>query len=88
MFFFYLLIFFSVFLFKDLLKNEQDKVPKEISQKYYISRVLGQGACGIVKLVYNKVCIFFYACVCIKKLMCYGNNGIFILFRLHALDMQ
>lgn len=49
------LILFSVFIFKDLLKNEQDQVPKEISQKYYISRVLGQGACGLVKLVYDKV---------------------------------
>ncbi|KOB78749.1 Cell cycle checkpoint kinase 2 [Operophtera brumata] len=47
----------KLFIFKDLLKNEQDRVPKEISQKYYISRVLGQGACGLVKLVYNKPCI-------------------------------
>lgn len=50
-----LTILFTVFVFKDLLKNEQDQVPKEISQKYYISRTLGQGACGTVKLVYDKV---------------------------------
>lgn len=54
-FVYFILLCFSVFVFKDLLKNEQDQVPKEISQKYYISRVLGQGACGLVKLVYNKV---------------------------------
>lgn len=54
---------FSVFIFKDLFKNEQDKVPKEISKKYYISRTLGQGACGIVKLVYNKVKLNKIQCV-------------------------
>ncbi|CAH2096256.1 unnamed protein product [Euphydryas editha] len=57
----------KIFLFKDLLKNEQDKVPKEISQKYYISRVLGQGACGIVKLVYNKTTCSKHAMKVIKK---------------------
>ncbi|XP_045448052.1 ovarian-specific serine/threonine-protein kinase Lok-like [Melitaea cinxia] len=57
----------KIFLFKDLLKNEQDKVPKEISQKYYISRVLGQGACGIVKLVYDKTTCSKYAMKVIKK---------------------
>lgn len=59
-FLFYFLLYFSVFLFKDLLKNEQQDVPEIVSQKYYISRVLGQGACGTVKLVYDKVCIFFF----------------------------
>lgn len=54
------LFLFSVFIFKDLLKNEQDQVPKEISKKYYISRTLGQGACGLVKLVYDKVHTFFH----------------------------
>ncbi|XP_045772874.1 ovarian-specific serine/threonine-protein kinase Lok [Maniola jurtina] len=57
----------KIFLFKDLLKNEQDKVPKEVSQKYYISRVLGQGACGTVKLVYDKVKCTKYAMKVIKK---------------------
>lgn len=57
----------KIFVFKDLLKNEQDQVPKEISQKYYISRVLGQGACGIVKLVYNKTKCTKHAMKMIKK---------------------
>ncbi|CAH4028528.1 ovarian-specific serine/threonine-protein kinase Lok-like [Pieris brassicae] len=57
----------SMFTFKDLLKNEQDKVPKEISQKYYISRVLGQGACGVVKLVYNKLTCMKFAMKVVKK---------------------
>ncbi|CAH0715605.1 unnamed protein product, partial [Brenthis ino] len=52
---------------KNLLKNEQDKVPKDVSQKYYISRVLGQGACGIVKLVYNKMKCSKHAMKVIKK---------------------
>ncbi|XP_023936080.1 ovarian-specific serine/threonine-protein kinase Lok-like [Bicyclus anynana] len=57
----------KMFKFKDLLKNEQDKVPIELSQKYYISRVLGQGACGTVKLVYDKVKCTKYAMKVIKK---------------------
>ncbi|CAB3221889.1 unnamed protein product [Arctia plantaginis] len=57
----------KIFIFKDLLKNEQDKVPKAISKKYYISRTLGQGACGIVKLVYNKLKCTKYAMKIIKK---------------------
>ncbi|XP_063826055.1 ovarian-specific serine/threonine-protein kinase Lok [Ostrinia nubilalis] len=59
--------FVKVFVFKDLLKNEQDQVPKEISQKYYISRTLGQGACGIVKLVYDKTRCTKHAMKIIKK---------------------
>lgn len=57
----------KIFIFKDLLKNEQDQVPKEISQKYYISRVLGQGACGLVKLVYDKIKCTKHAMKIIKK---------------------
>ncbi|CAG9786697.1 unnamed protein product [Diatraea saccharalis] len=57
----------KIFIFKDLLKNEQDQVPKAISNKYYISRTLGQGACGIVKLVYNKEKCTKHAIKIIKK---------------------
>ncbi|KAL4713995.1 hypothetical protein ACJJTC_005626 [Scirpophaga incertulas] len=57
----------KIFVFKDLLKNEQDKVPKEISQKYYVSRTLGQGACGVVKLVYHKEKCTKHAMKVIKK---------------------
>ncbi|CAG9561957.1 unnamed protein product [Danaus chrysippus] len=57
----------KIFLFKDLLKNEQDKAPKEISEKFYISRVLGQGACGVVKLVYHKTKCTKHAMKVIKK---------------------
>ncbi|VVC89309.1 unnamed protein product [Leptidea sinapis] len=63
----------KVFLFKDLKKNEQDKVPKEVSQKYYISRVLGQGACGVVKLVYDKEKCTKHAMKIIRK--CRLTNG-------------
>lgn len=47
-----------MFVFVDLFKNDKDQVPIEISRKYYISKQLGVGACGVVKLVYNKVCAF------------------------------
>ncbi|XP_059048501.1 ovarian-specific serine/threonine-protein kinase Lok-like [Achroia grisella] len=57
----------KIFVFKDLFKNEQDQVPREISKKYYISRLLGQGACGIVKLVYDKIKCTKYAMKIIKK---------------------
>uniref|UniRef100_A0A2H1X294 SFRICE_017898 n=1 Tax=Spodoptera frugiperda TaxID=7108 RepID=A0A2H1X294_SPOFR len=60
-------VFVKIFIFKDLLKNEQDQVPKEISKKYYISRTLGQGACGLVKLIYDKVKCTKYAMKIIKK---------------------
>ncbi|KAI5644298.1 protein kinase domain-containing protein [Phthorimaea operculella] len=58
---------YNVFVFKDLLKNEQDQVPAVISKKYYISRTLGQGACGIVKLVYDKTKCSKHAMKIIKK---------------------
>ncbi|KAJ2949058.1 hypothetical protein O0L34_g5998 [Tuta absoluta] len=57
----------KIFVFKDLLKNEQDQVPAVISKKYYISRTLGQGACGIVKLVYDKTKCTKHAMKIIKK---------------------
>ncbi|XP_026761817.2 ovarian-specific serine/threonine-protein kinase Lok [Galleria mellonella] len=57
----------KIFVFKDLLKNEQDQVPYEISKKYYVSRVLGQGACGIVKLVFDKTKCTKYAMKIIRK---------------------
>ncbi|CAH2048594.1 unnamed protein product, partial [Iphiclides podalirius] len=57
----------KIFIYKDLLKNEE-KVPKEVSQKYYISRILGQGACGLVKLVYDKTKCTKHAMKIIKKL--------------------
>ncbi|XP_041979245.1 ovarian-specific serine/threonine-protein kinase Lok [Aricia agestis] len=66
---------FKMFVYKDLLKNEQDQVPKEIAQKYYISKTLGQGACGIVKLAFNKTTCTKYAIKIIKK--CRLTNGNF-----------
>ncbi|KAJ0176665.1 hypothetical protein K1T71_007844 [Dendrolimus kikuchii] len=57
----------KIFVFQDLLKNEQDQVPKVISEKYYISKILGQGACGIVKLVYDKKKCTKHAMKVIKK---------------------
>ncbi|XP_067625623.1 ovarian-specific serine/threonine-protein kinase Lok [Eurosta solidaginis] len=43
----------KAFVFKDLCPNEALGLPKEITTTYYISRKLGSGACGLVRLVYD-----------------------------------
>lgn len=57
----------KMFIYKDLLKCDQEKVPTEISKKYYISKTLGNGACGVVKEVFDKVKCTRYAMKIIKK---------------------
>lgn len=46
---------FTAFIFKDLIQNEGVPIDSDISNNYYISRKLGSGACGIVRLIYNKL---------------------------------
>lgn len=41
------------FVFKDLCPNEALGLPKEITSTYYVSRKLGSGACGLVRLVFD-----------------------------------
>lgn len=43
----------KVFLFQDMEMNTAHNLPRDITSKYYISRELGKGACGIVRLVYD-----------------------------------
>ncbi|XP_054744750.1 ovarian-specific serine/threonine-protein kinase Lok [Anastrepha obliqua] len=43
----------KAFVFKDLCPNETMGLPKEITTTYYISRKLGSGACGLVRLVFD-----------------------------------
>ncbi|TMW41993.1 hypothetical protein DOY81_012928 [Sarcophaga bullata] len=43
---------YKAFVFKDLSPNEAMGLPTEITGNYYISRKLGSGACGLVRLVY------------------------------------
>lgn len=52
----YVYLVLLVFVFLDLHKNEDNDIPRAVADKYYVSKVLGTGACGVVKLVYNKVC--------------------------------
>ncbi|XP_011189834.2 ovarian-specific serine/threonine-protein kinase Lok [Zeugodacus cucurbitae] len=43
----------KAFVFKDLCPNEALGLPKEITSSYYVSRKLGSGACGLVRLVFD-----------------------------------
>ncbi|XP_026479442.1 LOW QUALITY PROTEIN: ovarian-specific serine/threonine-protein kinase Lok-like [Ctenocephalides felis] len=38
----------------DRFTHTVDKIPKLIKDDYYISRELGSGACGVVRLIFNK----------------------------------
>ncbi|CAD6997033.1 ovarian-specific serine/threonine-protein kinase Lok [Ceratitis capitata] len=43
----------KTFVFKDLCPNEAMGLPNEITKSYYVSRKLGSGACGLVRLVFD-----------------------------------
>lgn len=45
---------FKVFQYKDLSPNEAHGLPVEICQMYHVGRKLGAGACGVVRLVYDR----------------------------------
>lgn len=42
-------------------------MPKEITSSYYVSRKLGSGACGLVRLVYDRRSCDQYAMKIVKK---------------------
>lgn len=44
-------------------------LPKEITSNYYVSRKLGSGACGLVRLVYDRRSCQEYAMKIVKKNM-------------------
>ncbi|XP_073485441.1 serine/threonine-protein kinase Chk2 [Aquarana catesbeiana] len=44
-----------VFVFSDLLVDDQSVYPKEIRDRYIISKTIGSGACGEVKLAFEKL---------------------------------
>lgn len=56
-------------MFRDLSPNESVGIPAEITCKYYISRKLGSGACGLVRLVYNRRTCQQFAMKIVKKNM-------------------
>lgn len=43
-----------IFKYKGLGPNEADGLPEIITKKYHVGKKLGQGACGIVRLVYDR----------------------------------
>ncbi|XP_010875033.2 serine/threonine-protein kinase Chk2 [Esox lucius] len=44
----------KVFVFIDLMVDEQSNLPKEFSDKYLITRKIGAGVCGEVKLAFER----------------------------------
>lgn len=56
-------------MFRDLSPNEAIGIPTEITCKYYISRKLGSGACGLVRLVYDRRSCQQFAMKIVKKNM-------------------
>ncbi|XP_013101371.1 ovarian-specific serine/threonine-protein kinase Lok isoform X2 [Stomoxys calcitrans] len=60
---------YKAFVFKDLSPNEAMGLPKEITSNYYVSRKLGSGACGLVRLVYDRRSCQEYAMKIVKKNM-------------------
>ncbi|KAJ8286038.1 hypothetical protein GJAV_G00033840 [Gymnothorax javanicus] len=44
----------KVFVFIDLMVDEQSNLPKEFTDKYLISRKIGMGVCGEVKLAFER----------------------------------
>ncbi|XP_019394199.1 PREDICTED: serine/threonine-protein kinase Chk2 [Crocodylus porosus] len=44
----------KVFVFSDLMVDDQSGYPREFKEKYIMSKTLGSGACGEVKLAFEK----------------------------------
>lgn len=44
----------KVFVFIDLMADEQSNLPKEFSEKYLITKKIGAGVCGEVKLAFER----------------------------------
>ncbi|CAB1319429.1 unnamed protein product, partial [Coregonus sp. 'balchen'] len=44
----------KVFVFIDLMADEQSNLPKELSEKYLITKKIGAGVCGEVKLAFER----------------------------------
>ncbi|XP_074641732.1 serine/threonine-protein kinase Chk2-like isoform X2 [Tubulanus polymorphus] len=57
----------KAFVFLDLLASDNNRFPKEISKKYTVTKVLGRGACGEVRLAFQKGTCSKYAVKIISK---------------------
>lgn len=63
-----------MYVFKDLAPNEGSAYPSSITDKYFVSRRLGSGACGTVSLVYDRVTCSEYAIKHVKKNLLSGTT--------------
>lgn len=57
----------KAYMFMDLNASEDTEFPKELTDKYTITRVLGRGACGEVRLAFLKGSCEKFACKIISK---------------------
>ncbi|XP_005112692.1 serine/threonine-protein kinase Chk2 [Aplysia californica] len=57
----------KAYVFMDLNANEDSSLPPELTEKYTLTRVLGRGACGEVRLAFSKGSCDKFACKIISK---------------------
>ncbi|KAK7088732.1 serine/threonine-protein kinase Chk2-like [Littorina saxatilis] len=57
----------KAFVFMDLNANEDMDLPRELTEKYTLTKVLGRGACGEVRLAFVKGSCEKFACKIISK---------------------
>ncbi|CAG5133375.1 unnamed protein product [Candidula unifasciata] len=57
----------KAYVFMDLNASEDSHLPKELVEKYTLTRVLGRGACGEVRLAFAKGSCEKFACKIISK---------------------
>lgn len=57
----------KLFAFQDLAPNDLEEIPKKLLQKYYISKKLGSGAMGTVRLAYDRKSCRQYAMKSVAK---------------------
>ncbi|XP_050410649.1 serine/threonine-protein kinase Chk2 isoform X2 [Patella vulgata] len=66
----------KAYVFMDLDCNEDKDLPSELTDKYTLTKVLGRGACGEVRLAFTKGSCEKYACKIIsKKKFSVGGNS-------------
>uniref|UniRef100_A0A1A9W2P4 non-specific serine/threonine protein kinase n=1 Tax=Glossina brevipalpis TaxID=37001 RepID=A0A1A9W2P4_9MUSC len=65
---------YKAFVFMDLGPNENIGIPKEITSNYHVSRKLGSGAFGFIRLVYNRRTCDEYAMKIVTKNLLTTNN--------------
>ncbi|GLD46755.1 serine/threonine-protein kinase Chk2 isoform X1 [Lates japonicus] len=57
----------KVFVFIDLMSDDQSSLPKELQEKYLLTRRIGTGVCGEVKLAFERSTCKKYAVKIINK---------------------